>query len=43
MTKKLFCELIHGNLALQYFGDDITKLGKTTKQFGYCGHIPVNL
>jgi hypothetical protein len=29
MTKKLFCELIHGYLALQYFGDDITKLGKT--------------
>jgi hypothetical protein len=31
MTKKLFCQLNHGNLPLQYFGDGITKLGKTTK------------
>jgi hypothetical protein len=35
MTKKLFCELIHGYLALQYFGDDITKLGKTTNNNSY--------
>jgi hypothetical protein len=28
MTKKLFCQLNHEYLPLQYFGDDLTKLGK---------------
>ena len=31
MTKKLFCQLNHEYLPLQYFGDDLTKLGKMTK------------
>jgi hypothetical protein len=28
MTKKLFCQLNHGYLALQYFGDGYYKIGK---------------
>jgi hypothetical protein len=32
MTKKLFCQLIHGYLALQYFGDGYYKIGKNDKQ-----------
>ena len=32
MTKKLFCQLIHGYLALQYFGDGYYKIGKNNKK-----------
>ena len=32
MTKKHFCQLIHGYLALQYFGNGYYKIGKNDKQ-----------
>ena len=32
MTKKLFCELIHGYLPLQYFGDGYYKIEKNDKK-----------
>jgi hypothetical protein len=34
-------ENVHGYLALQYFGDDITKLGKTTNNNSYLSWIAV--
>ena len=32
MTKKLFCQLNHEYLPLQYFGDGYYKIGKNDKQ-----------
>jgi hypothetical protein len=31
-SAQCFCELIHGYLALQYFGDGYYKIGKNDKQ-----------
>jgi hypothetical protein len=35
MTKKLFCQLNHGYLPLQYFGDGYYKIGKNDKKQSY--------
>jgi hypothetical protein len=32
MTKKLFCQLNHGYLPLQYFGDGYYKIGENDKK-----------
>jgi hypothetical protein len=35
MTKKLFCQLNHEYLPLQYFGDGFNKIGKNDKKQSY--------
>jgi hypothetical protein len=41
MTKKLFCQLNHEYLPLQYFGDGFNKIGKNDKKQNYLSWIAV--
>jgi hypothetical protein len=41
MTKKLFCQLNHEYLPLQYFGDGFNKIGKNDKKKSYLTWIAV--